>query len=335
MLEWFIYFAERFGSTTDGLILDRYSPALFDNVDEKSTDMNIQADDKYSLTSEKISQDWWQKIFGGSYVSSHKTFDNIEAIHKVTDEDFKSGNTELICDNLYINNGDYLKFKAFYDLAKVADKTVFLLRYQVSDYKAWEATEREYYERSTILIGDKTDERTVDTNAYFFQETANLDFDIIDVTCNKGDIKTVIACISSPQDIVNPSTPPINTTTETWLDKILLWLSRLLSNLPWWGWVILIAIVLGIVVGILSIFFPVVRGVLQVILKGLLAVFKVLWLIISAPFRGIKKLVKRGRECRERKRAEREKQEQTNNAQQKAKKPRKGKKKKNNNRRNN
>ncbi len=324
LLEWFIDFSERFGSTTDGLILDKYSPALFDNVDEKFTDMNIQADDKYSLTSEKISQDWWQKIFGGSYVSSHKTFDNIEAIHKVTDEDFKSGNTELICDNLYINNGDYLKFKAFYDLANVADKTVFLLRYQVSDYKAWEATEREYYERSTILIGDKTDERTVDTNAYFFQETANLDFDIIDVTCNKGDIKTVIACISSPQDIVNPSTPPINTTTETWLDKILLWLSRLLSNLPWWGWVILIAIVLGIVVGILSIFFPALRGI-----------FKVIWWFISAPFRGIAALVKRGRECRERKRAEREKQEQTNNAQKKAKKPRKGKKKKNNNRRNN
>lgn len=289
LLEWFADFSERFGSdTADGLIQDKYSPALFDTVDDKFVEMNIQADEKTkTLTSEKISQEWWQKIFGGSYVVSHDTFDDIEAIHKVTDEDFKSGNTELICDKLYIYTGEYLKFKAFYDLAKISDRTVFLLRYQVSDYKAWEATEFAYGK----FLGATT-EKELDTNAYFFQETANLDFDIIDVTCNKGDVKTVIACISSPQDIVNPSTPPLDTRPETWLTKLL----AFLGEIPWWAWVLIIVAVVAIVVGVLSIFFPVLRGVLKVIGKIILAVLKVIWLIISAPFRGIAALVKRSSE---------------------------------------
>ncbi len=325
LLDWLTDFTKRF-ATSNGLILDKYSPLLFKHVDENFIQMNINADDKHTLTSEKISQNWWQKIFGGSYVASHTTFDNIEAIHKVTDEDFKSNNNELNADKLYIDLSDYVKFKGFYDLATAADRTVFILRYQVSDYKAYEATEFAY----GSALGTFT-EKQIDTNAYFFQETANLDFDIIDVTCSKSDVKTVIACISSPKDILNPATPPLNTTTDTLWNKFL----AFLGNMPWWAWVIVVVVVVSIVVGILSIFFPVVRRVLQVILKDLLAVFKVLWLIVSAPFRGIAALVKRGRECRERKRAEREKQEQTNNAQKKAKKPRKGKKKKNNNRRNN
>lgn len=312
LLEWLADFSEHFGNLTNpddtgniggggggvrprandsGLILDKYSPALFDSVNSEFIKMNIQADDKYTLTSEKISQDWWHKIFGGSYVASHNTFDNIEAIHKVTADDFKGENTELICDRLYINTGDYSKFKAFYDLATLADQTVFLLRYQVSDYKAWEATEFQY--RKVLGI---TTEKQLDTNAYFFQETANLDFDIINVTCNKGNVKTVIACISSPQDIINPSTPPLITTPDTFWDKFILWLINFLSKLPWWAWVILILIVASIVVGVLCIFFPPLRAIFKVIGKGLYAVFKVLWWVICLPFRGIAALVKRGRE---------------------------------------
>jgi len=133
--------------------------------------------------------------------------------------------------------------------------------------------------------------------------------------------------------VTGPEQPPVvqPNEVEDWWKKLL----DKLGEIPWWAWVLIIVAVVAIVVGVLSIFFPVLRGVLKVIGKIILAVFKVLWLIISAPFRGIAALVKRGRECRERKRAEREKQEQTNNAQQKAKKPRKGKKKKNNKRRNN
>ena len=229
----------------------------------------------------------------------------------------------MICDKLYINTGDYSNFKAFYDMATLADKTVFLLRYQVSDYKAWEATEFQYRK----ILGATT-EKQLDTNAYFFQETANLDFDIINVTLTKGNVKTVIACISSPQDIINPSTPPLITTPDTLWDKFILWLINFLSKLPWWAWVILIFIAAGIVIGILSIFFPALRIIFKIIGKGISAVFKVLWLIISAPFRGIAALVKRGRERRERKRSEREKQEQATNAKSPRNKRRKGKKNK-------
>ncbi len=91
-------------------------------------------------------------------------------------------------------------------------------------------------------------------------------------------------------------------------------------------------LVFCVLFGILSIFLPALRLALKVIFmvigKGISAVFKVLWLIISAPFRGIAALVKRGRERRERKRSEREKQEQATNAKSPRNKRRKGKKNK-------
>ena len=43
------------------------------------------------------------------------------------------------------------------------------------------------------------------------QETVNLDFDIIDVTCSKGEIETVIPIVSSPIEIIPDVTPPLIT----------------------------------------------------------------------------------------------------------------------------
>lgn len=131
--------------------------------------------------------------------------------------------------------------------------------------------------------------------------------------------------------VTGPEKPPVEQPDEVedfWqkvLDK--------LGEVPAWAWVIIIVAVVAIVVGVLSIFFPALRGILKGLWLAVKWLCKVLWLIISAPFRGIAALVKLGRERRNRKRAEREKQEQTNNAKPQTKKPRKGKKKKNYNRR--
>lgn len=48
----------------------------------------------------------------------------------------------------------------------------------------------------------------------FFQETVNLDFDIIDLTFVKEDVKTVIPVVMSPIDIVHDATPPVYTKSD-------------------------------------------------------------------------------------------------------------------------
>ena len=57
-----------------------------------------------------------------------------------------------------------------------------------------------------------------DTNAYFFKETVNLDFDIIDVTFSNGSVDTVIPVVSNPIDVVPSPTPPVHTETDKKMD---------------------------------------------------------------------------------------------------------------------
>ena len=59
------------------------------------------------------------------------------------------------------------------------------------------------------------------------QETVNLDFDIIDVTCTKDNVETVLPVVSSPIDNIPDGTPPVHTTS----DKRLSWWQILLAVL--------------------------------------------------------------------------------------------------------
>ena len=65
-----------------------YARELFSSVDEAFTVVDIPAEKEYSLTSEKISQTFWEKVFGTSHVEYSDTFDGIEAIHPVSEQDF-------------------------------------------------------------------------------------------------------------------------------------------------------------------------------------------------------------------------------------------------------
>ena len=98
----------------------------------------------------------------------------------------------------------------------------------------------------------------VDTNAYFFQQTVNLDFDIIDVTFSSGATETVIPVVSSPIDIVPDATPPVYTQSD--------------AKPNWWIWIV--AILALILLAILS-------PILSPIIKFLV------WLI-CLPFKALK-----------------------------------------------
>ncbi len=183
------------------LVNEKYSKKLFSRVDDAFTEINIKRGDTYDLTQEKIAREWWQKLFGlGGSVVSSTVFDNIPAIEAVTDEKF-TGSKQDVCDRLYIGEADYDSFKACYDTYH-EERTVYLLRYQVSDYVSQEAVRLDV----SAFMPSYTD---VDSNAYFFTETVNLDFDILDVTFSNGEKETVIPVAMSPVDVIPNATPPL------------------------------------------------------------------------------------------------------------------------------
>lgn len=202
-------------------VAGKYWANLFQEVDDEYTDIDIHADDKYSLTSEKLSQNWWQKLLGvpGSEVENRTTFNGIEAVHKVVASDFKD-TFENTCKALYIGESYYSDFKSFYDKSTQQNETVYLFRYYQSDFQNREVTEFTY---GSLWGVPKSEVNKIDSNGYYAQEWLHLDFDIIDVTCSKGNVNTVIGAVSSPQDIAPNVTPPVFTTPESknWIKIIL------------------------------------------------------------------------------------------------------------------
>ena len=246
------------------LVNDKYSAVMFESYADKFTDVNIEAEETYSLTSQKISQTFWEKLRGDSHVESTTRFDGIEAIHAVTNEDFL-GTAEEACARLYISKADFEEFKSYYDANKSLC-TVYLFRYQTSDYISQEAT----LLKEGTSFGAETWEE-VDTNAYFFQQTVNLDFDIIDVTFSNGSVDTVIPVVSNPIDIIPEATPPAITTSD--------------KENEWLKWLKIIAVVLVLVI----IFSPILKPFFEAVGHG------AVWLITS-PFKAIGRTEKKRKE---------------------------------------
>lgn len=198
------------------LINGKYSAKVFESVADSFTDINKKADENFSLTSETISQSFWQSMFG-QHTTHTNTYNGIQAIYPVKDSDLEGSKAE-VANRLFISKTDYDDFKNFYNVNK-ALCTVYLFRYQVSDYMAQEAS---FVKRTGSFFGASTF-KVIDTNAYFFQETVNLDFDIIDVTFSNGETSTVIPVVSDPIDVVPDATPPVYTTSdkESWLKKLI------------------------------------------------------------------------------------------------------------------
>lgn len=251
------------------LVNGKYSKYMFENVAKEWTDVNIAADETYSLTDKIIDKSWWDKFWGLQGNITTNTFDGISAIYAVKESDM-TGTAKEISQRLFISESDYAEFSNYYNAHKNTN-TVYLFRYQVSDYISQEAT---LLKENTSIFGDSF--KTVDTNAYFFQQTVNLDFDIIDVTFSNGEKDTVIPVVSNPIDVVPNATPPVYTTSDEKTD----WL-KLLK--------IAIALIFAVVLCLFAL--PIIKPLLILIGKGLA------WLI-TAPFKGIGQAIKKGKERR-------------------------------------
>ena len=266
-------------------VLGTYDRRLFSAVDSAFTVVDVPAEKEYSLTSEKISQTFWEKVFGTSHVEYSDTFDGIEAIHPVTEQDF-GASKEQTSQNLYIDLNDYDEFSGVYEAAKRNDETVYLFRFDQSVYSAWEVTQGKWTKSTEWVPNGITaggSFRTVyklsdsDTNGYLAEETVYLGLDLIQMEWDDGGKRVVIPIVSSPIDVVADGTPPVHTTSD--------------KTTPWWK-VLLAVLALILVVILLFKFAPVI----------VLAAGKV----IALPFKAIGAAGRKVKERRREKKAQKQ-----------------------------
>ena len=139
-------------------------------------------------------------------------------LYEVTDKDFDvpGSDTERvkkICDNLLIAERDYEKFREYYRDAIKENKTVYLLRYRISNYYAEEASVFDggfFFDQDGGLF-----DGVESTNACFAQMHVDLGLELLDVTFTADDgVITVIPLIMAPVDVFHDITGAVNTTSD-------------------------------------------------------------------------------------------------------------------------
>ena len=199
----------------------------------------------------------WDTIFGNIPQEQSRT---ISPIYIVQDADLQ-GSDEEISERLLVNYHDVSAIKECYNKAKAANEQMVLFRFATSDYYSSAVDIVEY----RGILKDKL----IEGEAYRAQESVFFDFDIIQLTFHKDGVYTVIPVVSSPIDIVNAITPPV----------------QLPSDWEWWQ--ILLAIVL--IVLLIIILFPILPYVVRLVLWIVLLPFR----LIAAIFKAIGNAVKK------------------------------------------
>lgn len=230
----------------------------------------------------KKSEDFgfWKALFNNLPDNLDETIVDLPPIAAVKDSDIANGDNFATSKNLYINSADVPNFVEYYNDAKSNDKTTFLFRFAVTDYYANPA----YVFKLNTSKPINAYSQTWENGAYYAQETVFFDFDIIQLTFGDNGALTAIPVVSSPIDIFDDVTVPLEP-DDNGFDWDKLW--KIL--------VFAIAVIVAIVCAI--VFFPhIITFVIWLIKttgKLLFALLKGLWLIISAPFRGIAALVRK------------------------------------------
>ena len=206
----------------DELVLDKYASSIFQSVAKKFTTLEIKATDEKSLDKYVCDQTWWEKLFGiDSYYND--ALNHIKSIEPVTNF---SGTNEHIAERYFISPGDADKFVEYCNAATENDSTVYVLRYQISDYKAQDLLTCTVEYNSSELIGGYRYKNTYTAgwDSYVvMRETVNLGFDIIEVSFMSEDAKeTVLPINMSPVDVFPNVTAPLEDKNESWLVYLLI-----------------------------------------------------------------------------------------------------------------
>ena len=164
----------------------------------------------------------WDTIFGDIPEEESRIVAPIEII----EEDDLKGTSEEVSERLLINSGDVQSLRDYYTEAVTVDpsisndeeKVVVLFHFATTDYYSAPV---EIWELGTGFLGGDT---KISGQAYRAWESVFFDFDVIQLTFNNDGEYHVIPAVSSPIDIVNPITPPVD------MD----------DDIPWWAYVLVV-----------------------------------------------------------------------------------------------
>ena len=162
----------------------------------------------------------WDTIFGDIPEEESRTVAPIEII----EEDDLKGTTKEVSDRLLINANDVQALRDYYNEAVTSSSVddeecvVVLFHFATTDYYSAPV---EIWELGTGLFGGDT---KISGQAYRAWESVFFDFDVIQLTFNNDGVYHVIPAVSSPIDIVNAITPPVD------MD----------DDIPWWAYVIVV-----------------------------------------------------------------------------------------------
>ena len=240
--------------TEFGKIQQGYSYYDFD------ADVDLQKLTSWQETDPSFWDNWvnwglWDTIFGGIPEEESKT---VSPIYIVQESDL-DGNDNEVADRLLINANDVQALRDYFKDATTVSgkddekKQVVLFRFATTDYYSAAV---DIMELRTIIP-----DKHISGQAYRAWESVFFDFDIIQLTFNRDGAYTVIPVVSSPMDIVNAITPPVQMPDE----------------IPWWQ--ILLAVLLIFVL-------------LIILLPVLPYIFKFLFWLICLPFKAIAALFK-------------------------------------------
>ena len=132
-----------------------------------------------------------------------------------------------------IDESDVGEFKAYAAAASLKNETTHLFRFGQTDY---------FSEYGVVTKKDND----FNDSAMRAQQTVFYDFVIISLTFSKDGVYKVIPAVSSPIDIINDVTPPVDETFWIW-DAIKDWFGNLFQTLGAWGTLIL-SIIIGLVI---------------------------------------------------------------------------------------
>lgn len=137
------------------------------------------------------------------------------------------GTNAQVAERLFVNANDVDDLKQYYRNSKTEDKVVVLFRFATSDYYSSGVDIMEL--RKGFLGADKHTKN----QAYRAWESVFLDFDIIQLTFNKDGVYKVIPVVSSPIDIIDGITPPVQLGDDTWKLILAIILLLLLVMILW------------------------------------------------------------------------------------------------------
>ena len=229
--------ASRKMNNENGVIQKGYSYYDFD------ADVDLQTLQSWSSTSPSFWDNWINFGLGAAFTGGpDEASKTVAPIQILKASDLNGSNTE-IAERLLVNVSDVDSIKAEYNNAVTVngandeEKVVVMFRFATSDY---------YSEAVDIIEidgGFLWSDKHTEGQAYIAQESVFMDFDIIQLTFNKDGEYTVIPVVSSPIDIVNDITPPVNMPDET----------------PWWK----IALAVVLVVLLLVLLAPILPYIIQ------------------------------------------------------------------------